>query len=267
MDDETPLEKPACWSYANASAFEAPSVARAYRHRAPYPPETFAILTGLIADTPRRVLDAGCGPGPLARPLAALVDSVDALDLSAAMVAEGRDLPGGDRPNLHWLVGRAEDAPLQPPYALITTGDSLHWMDWEVVLPRFARLLTPRGLLALVHNTPLPPPWADALTAITARYSTIRNWAQIDLTRALTQRGLLRILGEQRTAPVPFTQPFAAYLDALHSQSSLSRDRMAPAAVAAFDAAVRALVTPHLVDGAVRLQAAAHVTWGIPLAP
>ena len=67
--------------------------------------------------------------------------------------------------------------------------------------------------------------------------------------------------------PVPFTQPFAAYLDALHSQSALSRDRMAPEAVAAFDAEVRTLVTPHLVAGAVRLQAAAQVTWGRPLAP
>lgn len=40
----------------------------------------------------------------------------------------GRWLAGGDAKNLRWIVGRAEDAPLNPPYDLTTAGESLHWM-------------------------------------------------------------------------------------------------------------------------------------------
>ena len=45
-----------------------------------------------------------------------------------------------------------ETAPLDPPYALVTAGESLHWMAWEVVLPRFAAALVPGGLLAIADR-------------------------------------------------------------------------------------------------------------------
>ena len=53
-----------------AAAFTHLGVARAYRHRPPYPDEVFGILDGLISDRPRTVLDLGAGEGALARPLA-----------------------------------------------------------------------------------------------------------------------------------------------------------------------------------------------------
>src|SRR5688572_25907174 len=114
--------KPDFWSREMAATFEDASVAAAYRCRPPHPAQTFEILTSLIRDTPRTVLDLGCGDGLIARPLTPLVDRVDAVDISAAMVAEGRRRPGGDHPNLRWIVGAAETAPLSPPYALITAG-------------------------------------------------------------------------------------------------------------------------------------------------
>ena len=70
-----------------AATFRHAGVAKAYEHRPPYPPEVFDVLTGLITDQPRTVLDLGAGEGALARPMAALVDQVDAIDISAAMVA------------------------------------------------------------------------------------------------------------------------------------------------------------------------------------
>jgi hypothetical protein len=30
---------------------------------------------------------------------------------------------------------------LQPPYALVTAGAGLHWMDWNIVMLRFADLI------------------------------------------------------------------------------------------------------------------------------
>ena len=49
----------------------------------------------MLAGSSGVVLDAGCGPGDLARPLAPLVGRVDAVDLSPRMIAEGRSREGG----------------------------------------------------------------------------------------------------------------------------------------------------------------------------
>jgi trans-aconitate methyltransferase len=77
---------------------------------------------------------------------------VDAVDPSAGMLDRGRSLPGGDAPNLAWIHGTAEAAPLRGPYALIVAGASLHWMAWDVVVPRFRDLLNPGGVLAVVDD-------------------------------------------------------------------------------------------------------------------
>ena len=44
-----------------AATFGHPGVARAYRHRPPYPDEVFDVLEGLITERPRTVLDIGAG--------------------------------------------------------------------------------------------------------------------------------------------------------------------------------------------------------------
>ena len=68
-----------------------------------------------------------------------MVDHVDAVDVSAAMIDAGRDRPGGRQPNLRWIVGAAQDAPLGGPYALATAGASMHWMPWPETLTRLRR--------------------------------------------------------------------------------------------------------------------------------
>ena len=137
--------KPKQFATQYASMFGDASVVSAYQYRPPYPPETFEILLRLLdADADiRTVLDAGCGPGLMARQLAQAVDRVDAVDIAARMLALGKALPGGEDPKLCWIHGAMEDVPLHPPYALIVAAASLHWMHWETVLPRFHAVLTP----------------------------------------------------------------------------------------------------------------------------
>jgi trans-aconitate methyltransferase len=154
------------------TAFEDQDVIRSYGHRPPYAPEVFAILCELSAGSPRADFDVGCGRGELARPLAAHVKRLDAVDRSAAMIEAGRAAPRGTTPSLCWIVGQVEDAPLYPPYSLITGGRSLHWMDWERILPRFQELLLPGGFLAIVNAKPLPLPWRDKLKEIIHPHST-----------------------------------------------------------------------------------------------
>jgi len=60
-----------------SNRFKDPSLVEVYHLRSPYPAETFEMLTGLINDEPRAVLDVGCGTGnQTARLLAQTIDSL-----------------------------------------------------------------------------------------------------------------------------------------------------------------------------------------------
>ena len=167
------IQRPESHGERYAARFQDQSVVDRYHMRPTYPPETFAILNALIVDEPRAVLDVGCGTGNVARPLAEYVERIDAVDMSFPMLERARTLPGGDSPKIRWLHGRAEDVELQPPYTLVTAGESLHWMDWAVILPRFARILTPHGMLAIVHTVDQPVPWREGYLQIVRRFSIL----------------------------------------------------------------------------------------------
>ncbi len=246
------------------ASFQDPSVILSYQYRPPFPPEVFAVLSRLITESPRRVLDLGCGTGFVARELLPFVDAIDAVDVSAGMIEMGKGLPGGDDPRLRWILGRAEEAPLDPPYALVTAGDSLHWMDWPVLLPRLREMLTPGGYLAIFECGQEPPPWQAELLPVIQRYSTIRDYVPYKLIDELVRRGLYTVHGTHTTAPIPFTQSVVEYIASFHGRSSFSRERMAPADADAFDAAVRTLVMPYNPDN-VTLSLVTTITWGKPL--
>ena len=249
-----------------AEQFQDPSVVEAYAARPPYPDELFDLLDELLEDQPRVVLDAGCGTGSVARPLAARVDRVDAVDFSEGMVAAGRTLPGGDRPNLRWTVADVETAPLEPPYGMITAGQSLHWMDWKVVIPRFVDVLAKRGSLVLIDHEFVHAPWDADLRALLARYSTNRDYAHYDPVEELEVRGLFEKHGERRTGFVPLVSSVDRYVESFHSANGFSRDRMTPEDAAQFDAEVRRLVLARLPSGQLEVAYAASVVWGRPTA-
>ena len=247
-----------------AAQFADPSVVAAYRHRPPYLDEVFDVLTGLIADRPRIVLDAGTGTGEIARPMAARVDQVDAVDPSRAMVTKGRLQPGGTAPNLRWLHGTVETVALSPPYSLIVAAASLHWMDWEVALPRFRDMLTPRGVLAVVEDREIAPPWAVPLGELIGAFSTNRAYRPSNLVVELEMRGLFQPLGHHETPLVDFRQSVDDYVESFHARNGFSRDRMAPERAAAFDRALRSLVTPFAPDGIITLRRTNEIVWGHP---
>jgi len=249
-----------------AAAFQDEAVARAYQFRPPYPDATFDILVQLAKDAPQRILDIGCGTGFVARALADQVTHVDAIDISPAMIKQGKQLPRGDAPSLTWIVGAVETAPLNPPYSLITAGDSLHWMDWATVMPRLATMLTPHGSLAILGVGQLPTPWDDQLLPIIQHYSTVSGYHPYDLVAELETRGLFRTTGRETTAPVPFAQPLDEYVESFHGRASFVRERMGSAAASVFDAAVRTLVSQYCSDN-VTLQVVTEVVWGKPLQP
>jgi SAM-dependent methyltransferase len=265
--------KPAHLAPEYGAMFRDQSVAEAYPNRPPYPAAVFDTLAGLITDTPRAVLDVGCGTGDIARRLAPRVERVDAVDASAAMIAHGQRQPGGDAPNLRWLVAMIEDAPLAPPYALITAGESLHWFDWETVFPRFAPALTPNGLLAIIGRNWESAAARERLHPIINRYSTNRDFRPYNLLDELAARGLFQQLGQRHVGPAPWNPTIAEYIECRHSQNGLSRERMGDTA-AQFDADMRAALIDlcregkmALHDGRLALTIESTIIWGRPLTP
>ncbi|MEM1450916.1 MAG: class I SAM-dependent methyltransferase [Planctomycetota bacterium] len=245
--------------------FADPSVVEAYRLRPPYPDDTFMLLLGLLGSEPRRVLDAGCGPGEIARTLAPDVDRMDAVDASPGMIEYGMSLAGADHPNLRWACAPMELARLDPPYGLIVASQSLHWMEWDDVLPRFRAALSPEGHLVLLDAIVADPPWAKLLKELIARFSTNRDFAPYDLVEELESRGLFRLGGEAQSSTRSLERSVDEYVESLHSANGLSLDRMSPDAAMEFDRHVRALVTPHCEDGIIRLDVRGWLRWGRPL--
>jgi SAM-dependent methyltransferase len=258
------ISRPESFGEQFAARFADQSVVDRYHLRSTYPPETFMFLNALIVDEPRAVLDVGCGTGNVARPLAHFVERVDAVDWSFPMLERARTLPGGDSPRIRWLHGRAEDASLEPPYALITAGESLHWMEWGVVLPRFARLLTPHGVLAIMYIVDQPVPWRDGYLQIVRRFSNNPTYVPFDWIAELEKYQLFQKLGERKTAAVTMQQTVEDYVAAQHARSSLSLETMTASQAAQFDTKMQALLLPFAQDGLLTLSVVGGITWGKP---
>ena len=261
------IQRPAVWRPDVARSFQQQGVVSAYRYRPPYPAAVFDRLVDLITEPHGTALDLGCGTGFITRPLAARGIRVDAVDVSGVMIEEGKRLPGGDDPGITWMVGRAEDAPLRPPYALVTAGDSLHWMEWEIVLPRMAEALTADGVMAVLSVGTVRPsgplPWARELGELLRQYSTVKEWSEVNLMAELERSGLFRTFGRVTTDPEPFEQSLEEYVESWHGRATLARERMG-ATTAAFDDAVRRMVRERNGD-TLQWGVVGHVTWGRPV--
>jgi len=248
----------------NAGRFQDQSVVDRYHLRPAYPPETFTILNELIVDEPRAVLDVGCGTGNVARPLAEYVAHIDAVDLSLPMLERARTLPGGDSPKIRWVHGRAEDVETQPPYALVTAGESLHWMEWDVVLPRLVGVLTPHGMLALAFIEEQPAPWSKGYRQIKQRFSNNPTYHPIDWIAELEKERLFQQLGMRLTAPVSVSQTVADYIAAQHARSTLSLDTMTSEQATQFDLEMQALLLPFAQDGLLTFSVVGGIKRGKP---
>ena len=147
-----------------------------------------------MTDEPKAVLNVGCGTGLVTRNLMEFVDRVDGVDFSENMNETAKILPNGNHPGINRICGPVEEVLLSPPYALITAGQSLHWMDWEVVFPRFKASLTRNGYLAIVGQKNSPMPWdGDLFKKIIPTYATNQDFVPYNLVEELESRTLFHI--------------------------------------------------------------------------
>ena len=259
--------RPRQYWYDYASRFKNRSLAETYELRPPYPAETYEILLSLLGESRRKVLDVGCGTGKIARALVNRVDSVEAVDFSQEMIRVGKSLINGNHPNLRWINGPAETVQLYPPYNMVTAGASIHWMEWDVVFPRFKEVLTTDGYLVIIDgDRPIESPWHDAELSLIQKYSTNRHHESIDLIQELVDRGHLHLIGDKKTTPVSFSQPLTDYVQSFHSRESMSTEHMGEENVRVFDAELSQDLSDFVDDeGFLTFQLEARVTWGRPL--
>jgi SAM-dependent methyltransferase len=245
-------------------AFQDAEVVRNYRYRQPYPTEIFEILEGLLVE-PRTVLDAGSGTGALTIGLARFAKRVDAVDPSAAMLREARRMPGADSERIRWIQGAAETARLDPPYGLVTTGASIHWMDPDLVMPRFREALAPGGRLAIVNSesTYAEQKWRSEFIDLIRTFSPVSHHLEfVDLVRSLEASGHFVREGQRTAAPVPYEQSIDDYMTMLASTSALSRITLGDRADD-FARDARAIFARNALIR-VRAELVAEVVWGRP---
>ena len=126
-----------------------------YEHgRIPYAPSLIrrvAEVTGLGSE--HRVLDLGCGPGPLARGFAPLVREVVAIDPSPEMLSEARVL-AGQGSNIRFVTGSSYEVdPVLGHFHLAVMGRSFHWMDRVDTLMRLDKTIESAGAVALFYDS------------------------------------------------------------------------------------------------------------------
>lgn len=142
--------------------------------RVPYASSLIHRVTEVTGLGPlHRVLDLGCGPGPLARSFAPLAREVIAIDPSPEMLAEARVL-AKQAANIRFLAGSSYDLdPALGPFHLVVMGRSFHWMDRVDTLRRLDQMIEPAGAVALFYDSAPAIPanaWRKAWNDIRERY-------------------------------------------------------------------------------------------------
>jgi precorrin-6B methylase 2 len=154
------------------------------RGRPPYSAELAATLRAELAlDGSGRLLDVGCGPGPLALALAPLFEEAIGIDPDAGMLAEAERLAReAGHANVRFVRGLAEEigSLLHGRFRAVSFGQSFHRTERERVAEWVYDALEPGGAIVLVAHivegrpvpeSPGPPPIPHAaLVALVERY-------------------------------------------------------------------------------------------------
>jgi SAM-dependent methyltransferase len=180
------------------------------------------------------------------------------------MIEKGKKLLRGDDARIRWIRGSAEEVELAGGYGLVTAGSSLHWMDWDVVLPRIGRWLAPGGKLAIFNDGWEELAWEREVNALIPKYSTNREFERYDLIAELVGRRLFVVEGRKTIRGSMFEQSVGEYVGAIHGRNGFSRDRMGEERAREFDERVREIVERNGAGGVVRMTLVTEVVWGTP---
>lgn len=186
-------------------------------HRAGFPDVFFDDLAarGVLAGV-HDALDLGTGTGTVARGLSGRLPSrarVVALDRSEALLAAGRELPGGA--SVEFRHGVAEEIPFaDASFDLVSAGQSFHWFARDTAAAESKRVALPGAHFVLARFDFLP--FAGSVTAATlevirreisdaaARRLTTNSYDPASVV-ALCRAGWDPLASYQREIEVPYS--------------------------------------------------------------
>ena len=212
------------------------------------------------------LLDLGCGPGKVSRPLTQAFATVVAVDPSQNMIRQGRALPCGRAPNLRWVRGLTEDAPLDAQrFDLIVAAASIHWMKHDRLFPRlFAHASREHVFAAISGDDAFEPPWDGEWKRFLSKWVPAVTGRPFEPGRQDAIEGdfggHVDVAGREFFA-APFSQSVDDFIKCQHSRDTWAYSRLG-SRTTAFDAELAALLTPHAVDGQLAYTVRTLVTWG-----
>jgi SAM-dependent methyltransferase len=130
-----------------------------------------------------RALDVGCGRGFLARELAQHCTHVAALDQDSEALSLARDLGDADG-RVNYLLGDALEYPFpRESFDLVAAVATLHHLPLIPALKRFADLLRPGGVLAVIglYRASGPADYAMGTLGVPASLVLRALWGQTDV--------------------------------------------------------------------------------------
>jgi SAM-dependent methyltransferase len=131
------------------------------------PPHVLNWLLTQLPNTASRALDAGCGAGRHTQALAAHVDEVIGIDISAPLIDLAQQRSG---PNVRYVVGDLRAFADPDGFDLVFSSTTLHHIpDLDAALRHLRGLVRPGGMAILIDNVAsraTPARWIHVLGAV-----------------------------------------------------------------------------------------------------
>lgn len=228
--------------------------------RPPYSQRLIDHVARLCAlERSHRVLDLGCGPGPLAVALAPLAGEVVAVDPEPAMLQAAIGNASRAQVTVRFMEASAEDlGPRLGIFRLVVIGRAFHWMDRARTLERLDASVEPGGAVVLFHDRHPQVPdnsWLQPYRELLERYAVddagraqrkAPGWVPHEgvlLASAFDRLDRVGVIERRRT-------PVAAFAARAFSMSSTAPGRLGPRAEQ-LEQQVRALMGSHALGGEV----------------
>jgi SAM-dependent methyltransferase len=219
--------------------------------------ERVAALCGL--DRTHKVLDLGCGPGPIALALAPFAGAVTGVDPEPAMLRLAADAAAHAGVLIDLVQGSSYDiGPQLGAFRLAAMGRAFHWMDRADTLRRLDGMIEPAGAVVLFDDEHPNLPdnaWLKDFKALIERYAEgdadrvqrkSADWVPHEallLASPFDQLERIAVIDRRRT-------PVARFVDRALSMSSTTRERLG-ARAGELAQEMRATMAKHASDGEV----------------
>lgn len=250
----------------NSSRFKQQTIVNNYKYRIPYSQELFTKLKSFLleknSDAKLRALDIGTGTGEIAKEIATFIHHVDAIDASENMIVEAKK--DSSYQNISWIHNKVENLSLDHRYDVIIAGDSIHWMNWDIIFPLFKKILSENGILCLVTRE-TNTQWNTELNNIIKKFSLIRDYERIEIETYLEKFGYWKIISQFKTRPRKIKQSVDDYIKSFHSRTSLSIEDMDLNDSKVFDQSIKEIVSPFVLEGSLSLETTSRMCLGKPI--